>query len=98
MDVSRDLIINVFWIATVIDQPEDQELQQALLNLLKAWRPGPDKKFAAEDYERQYMALALANLAKLYQRKTLELFYKPLYQEFVTQELAAEKTLEGSKI
>jgi hypothetical protein len=44
------------------------------------------------------MALALANLAKLYQRRTLELFYTPLYKDFVSQELAAEKTLEGSKI
>ena len=44
------------------------------------------------------MALALQNLAKLYQQKTISLFYIPLYQEFVAQELSADKQLEGSKI
>ena len=44
------------------------------------------------------MALALQNLAKLYKRSTLPLFYLPYYQEFVTREFAAEKVLEGSKI
>lgn len=44
------------------------------------------------------MALALQNIAKLYQQQTLTLFYIPLYKEFVDQELAADKSLEGSKI
>jgi hypothetical protein len=44
------------------------------------------------------MALALANLAKLYQQKTLQLFYTPLYQDFVVLELSADKSQEGSKI
>jgi len=44
------------------------------------------------------MALALANLAKLYQHKTLQLFYTPLYQDFVVLELSADKSQEGSKI
>ena len=36
-DISRILLVNVFWIATLIDMPNDAELQQALLGLLKAW-------------------------------------------------------------
>ena len=74
-DISRVLLVNAFWIATLIDLPGDEELQQALLALLKSWSPGPEKRFIAEDYERQYMALALQNLAKLYQHRTLPLFY-----------------------
>jgi len=44
------------------------------------------------------VALALPNLAKLYQQKTLSLFYVPLYKEFIEGELASEKSQEGSKI
>ena len=97
-DISRILLVNSFWIATLIDLPNDEEMQQALLAMLKAWSPGPEKRFIAEDYERQHMALALQNLAKLYKQNTLPLFYQTYYQEFVTKELAAEKVLEGSKI
>ena len=42
-------------------------MQSALLGLIKAWFAGPEKRFFAEDYERQYVALALQNLSKLYQ-------------------------------
>ena len=48
-----------------------------------------DNRYPAEDYERQYIALALQNLANLYQARTIPLFYEPLYDEFVTQELSA---------
>lgn len=66
IDISRILLLNVFWIATLIDLPGDEELQQLLLNLLKAWRPGPSNRYEADEFERQHMALALQNLAKLY--------------------------------
>jgi len=33
-DISRILLVNSFWIATLIDLPNDVELQQALLALL----------------------------------------------------------------
>ena len=79
VDICRILLVNSFWIATMIDLPQDEELQQVLLWLLKAWGTGPEKRFQAEDYERQYMALALQNLAKLYQSKTWTLFYTPVY-------------------
>ena len=51
-DISRILLVNVFWIATLIDLPGDAEMQQALLALLKAWSAGPEKRFIADDYER----------------------------------------------
>lgn len=47
--------------------------------MLKAWGTGPEKRFQADNYERQYMALALQNLAKLYQARTLTLFYTSVY-------------------
>lgn len=31
IDISRVLLLNVFWIATLIDLPGDEELQQLLL-------------------------------------------------------------------
>lgn len=34
IDISRILLLNAFWIATLIDQPSDSQLQQALLALL----------------------------------------------------------------
>ena len=51
-DISRILLVNCFWISALIKMPDDEELPQALLNLLKAWFVGPSKRFAAEDYER----------------------------------------------
>ena len=83
VEISRFMLVNCFWIATLVDLPEDAELQQCLINLLKAWRPGPSNRFVAEDYEDQHMALALQNLAKLYQAGTLQLFYAPIYKEFI---------------
>mmetsp|Transcript_43627 Transcript_43627/g.57810 ORF Transcript_43627/g.57810 Transcript_43627/m.57810 type:complete len:83 (-) Transcript_43627:137-385(-) len=40
-DISRILLVNGFWISTLIDLPADEEMQQALLGLLRAWSPGP---------------------------------------------------------
>ena len=51
IDISRILLLNAFWIATLIDLPEDNELQQALLSLLQAWRSGPNNRYKAEEYE-----------------------------------------------
>lgn len=45
VEISRILLINCFWIATLVDMPHDTELQQCLLGLLKAWRPGPDCRY-----------------------------------------------------
>jgi len=98
VDISRVLLVNAFWIATMINLPEDEELQQGLLLLLKVWGTGPERRFQAEEYERQHKALALSNLAKLYQYKTLPLFYQPVYKDFVNAELAADKSQEGSKV
>ena len=84
VDISRCLLMNVFWIATLIDLPQDAELQQLLVLLLQAWLPGENNRYAADEYERQYMALALQNLSKLYQSQTLPLFYVPIYNEFIT--------------
>ena len=84
VDISRCLLMNVFWIATLIDLPQDAELQQLLVLLLQAWLPGENNRYAADEYERQYMALALQNLSKLYQPQTLPLFYVPIYNEFIT--------------
>ena len=58
-----------------------------LLALLRAWRPGVDKRFEAEEYERQHIALALQNIVKIYGTKTMLLFYEPLYKEFLMEEL-----------
>jgi len=82
-DISRILLVNSFWISTLIDLPNDEQLQQALLSLIKAWFTGSQKRFFAEDYERQYVSLALQNLSKLYQRRTLAFFYEPLYHDFI---------------
>lgn len=65
-DISRLLLVNCFWVATLINLPDDGELQLCLLNLLKAWSKTHDNQYQATDYERQYIALALQNLAKLY--------------------------------
>ena len=51
-DISQILLINCFWVAALIDIPADEDLQQALLSLLKSWFEGPNKRFIAEDYER----------------------------------------------
>ena len=59
IDVSRQLLANCFWVATLIDLPADVELQTGLLSLLKAWRPGGDNLYEAEEQESQYIALAL---------------------------------------
>jgi hypothetical protein len=42
--------------------------------------------------------LALQNLAKLYQAGTLQLFYLPVYKDFIKKELEADKRDEGSKV
>ena len=34
IDISRILLLNAFWIATLINLPQDNELQQSLLSLL----------------------------------------------------------------
>ena len=49
IDVSRQLLANCFWVATLIDSPEDIELQTGLLSLLKAWRPGDGNLYEAEE-------------------------------------------------
>ncbi len=51
IDISRILLLNAFWIATVIDLPADADLQGSLLNLLQSWRPGPNNRYKAEEYE-----------------------------------------------
>jgi len=66
--------------------------------LVASWRPGPGNRYAGDEYERQHLALALQNLAKLYSSRTIPLFYAPLYKDFVKQELESDKTQEGSKI
>ena len=43
------------------------------------------------------MALALQHLAKLYKSATIPLFYVTLYKEFIEEELARDKIIEGSK-
>jgi len=53
------LLENAFWIAEKINKADDGELTGLLLALLRAWRPGVDKRFEAEEYERQHIALAL---------------------------------------
>lgn len=50
-EISRVLLINCFWAATIIDLPNDEELQGQLLSLLKAWRPGAENRYDADDYE-----------------------------------------------
>lgn len=60
------MVEHAFWIATLIERPDDVAQATALQNLLKAWLPGSDKKFIADEYERQHIALALSNLSKLY--------------------------------
>ena len=52
VDQSRFLLVNSFWVATLIDIPNDTDLQHCLLKLLKAWRPGPENRYQAEDYEK----------------------------------------------
>ena len=69
-----------------------------MTNLIYAWRPGDNNKFPADEYERQLIALALLNLSKLYQSRTIELFYLPVYKDFIDFELNAEKSMEGAKI
>ena len=44
-EISQQLLANSFWIATLIDFSDDGELQLALLQLLKAWRPGPENRY-----------------------------------------------------
>ena len=66
MEISRFLLVNAPWIATLIDLPDDEELQQALLSLLRSWHPGPNNRHVPDDYEQQHMALALQNISKLY--------------------------------
>jgi len=68
------------------------------LNLLSAWYPGPKNRHHAEEYELQHIALALQNLSKLYEAKTIPLFYLPFYKDFVIKELEGDIKQEGSKI
>ena len=69
-----------------------------LKDIIMSWRPGATNKFAAEEYERQHIALSLLNISKLYARDTIELFYKPIYREFIQSELESEKSMEGAKV
>ena len=102
VEICRFLLENAFWIAEKINKADDGELTGLLLALLRAWRPGVDKRFEAEEYERQHIALALQNIVKIYGTKTMLLFYEPLYKEFLMQELVdqkpAEKSQENSKV
>ena len=52
IDISRHLLVNSFWIATLLDLPNDDELQGALLELLLAWYPGNRNRHMADDYEQ----------------------------------------------
>ena len=96
VEICRFLLENAFWIAEKINKADDGELTGLLLALLRAWRPGVDKRFEAEEYERQHIALALQNIVKIYGTKTMLLFYEPLYKEFFMQELVEEKPNEKS--
>ena len=96
--LSRYFLEHAFWIAILFNQSDDKDLVGYLTEIIQFWRPGEGNKFAADEYERQHIALALLNLSKLYMSKTIEYFYIPIYREFIQTELTAEKSMEGAKV
>ena len=81
--MSRFLLEQAFKIAQMVNRPDDDELYQLLINLLRSWLPGAGNRFNGGEYERMHMAMALQNIAILYRHRTVHLFYDPLYREFI---------------
>ena len=59
VEMSRYLLEQAFKIAQMVNRPDDDELYQLLINLLRAWLPGTGNRFSGGEYERMHMAMAL---------------------------------------
>lgn len=60
--------------------------------------PGTKNRYGATEYERMHIAMALQNVSIHYTHRVVRLFYEPFYKDFIKKELAAEKSLQGSKV
>ena len=83
IDMSRYLLEQAFKIAQILNRPDDEELQQLLISLLRAWLPGTGNRFNGGEYERMHIAMTLQNAALHYKHRTVHLFYEPLYRDFI---------------
>ena len=77
----------------MLQVPDDDELYRLLLALLESWTPGAKNRFAATEYERMHIAMALQNVSIHYTHRVVRLFYEPYFKDFIEIELAAEKSL-----
>ena len=98
VDMNRCLLEQAFKIAQMLRVPDDDELYALLMGLLQGWMPGPKHRFSATEYERMHIAMALQNVSIHYTHRVVRLFYEPFYRDFIAKELAAEKSLQGSKV
>jgi len=103
--MSRLLLEYAPMIAKVIDVPGDVELYQLLIQLFSSWNaPGVEPKipskysFVINEYERMHLVMSMLDISQIYKAATIELFYIPLYQGLIQNELESDKSLWGAKM